>query len=270
MRLTLLHILLSIILIFFTGCVRRPKGVLSDRKMIPVLAEMEIAEGYLHTQTINGDREELRQRLMAGILKDHHISQADFDSTMKWYGKNPDVYYKLGSELNAEIDKLSREYAGDETLAVNEDGNNLWPYRRMAYVDSRNGSEVLTFTLPGADVMKGESLRWKMRLRKEVDATMFMGVDYTDGSSSYFSQRMNGRKRIELDLQTDTALEVRRVFGHLTFADRGDLPLWIDSISLSTAPLDSTKYFQINRQRRVSPPTSRHQSRESNDTVKIN
>lgn len=248
MRINRPAIILMIAGIAVAGCVRRPKGVLSDDEMASLVADMELAEGYIQTQPMQGDRQEMNRRMIAGILDDHGVTQAEFDSTMAWYGRNVDAYYKLDSKVRRELEARRRGLEGKGEIAETP-VSDIWPYGRMVTLSEKSGSMVFPFSLSTPEMSPGSSVTWRMRIRNGVDASLMLGVEYENGAVSYLSRPSTGQRKIEMMLVTDTAKKIRRVFGNLSLRRETDLPLWIDSISLESLPFDSTQYYKINTQR---------------------
>lgn len=252
------------------GCNDRPKGVLSDKKMAEVVADMEIAEAYVQNQPMPGDenrtdeggpdahykkQESYKEMMMSSVLKRHSVSKEDFDSSMVWYGRNIDAYYKLDVKVKQNLDKRRHKLAA---IASSKSGEtetdaapDLWPYERMAMLSENSGSELLSFSLDASALRKGESVEWKGRFRNALEATIMLGVEYKDGSATYVSRTTDTQKKFIINLQTDTALEPSRVFGYLHLNDRNGLPEWIDSIALHALPFDSMQYYRYNSQKKL-------------------
>ncbi len=231
-----------------TGCVRRPKGVLSDDEMASLVADMELAEGYIQTQHMEGDHREMNSRIIFGILDEHGVTQAEFDSTMAWYGRNVDDYYKLDGKVRRKLEARRRELEGKGDIA-DIPVSDIWPYGRMVTLSEKSGSMVLPFSISAPDMIPGSSVTWRMRIRNGADASLMLGVEYENGVVSYLTRPSSGQQKIEMMLVTDTAKKIRRVFGNLLLRRETDLPLWLDSISLESLPFDSTQYYKINTQR---------------------
>ena len=87
--------------LFASGCVKRPSKVLSDDEMASLVADLEIAEGYVQTQTL-GDRD--GDRLVEYVIEKHGVSREEFDSTMAWYGRNVDVYYDIIPKVEQQLE----------------------------------------------------------------------------------------------------------------------------------------------------------------------
>ncbi len=270
MRIIKVLLALCLLLNLSGGCVKRPKGVLSDNKMAEVMADMEIAEAYVETQQMPAEMESIearglresfnrqelyKQSMRASVLKRHKVSQEDFDSTVAWYGRNVDAFYKLDTKIQANIAKrrqrLIGKAASTSTSRQESTASDIWPYGRMAIISERSGDRLMQFSFEGDGLQPGDRLEWKSRLHKDVEIDVVFGVQYDNGEVSLMSRTINGQRRFEFTLQTDTSRNVSRTFGSLWVRDKKDTPLWIDSISLKALPFDSTKYSSIFMQKKL-------------------
>ncbi len=242
------YIFFSVCLI--SSCNKRPEGVLGEREMIGLIADMEVAESYMQTQSIIGSRSDMKESLTEYVLNKHNITKAEFDSTMTWYGKNIDEYQKLYSKVDKELMKRQQKYTGSDDIKTND----LWQYSRHLVISEKGGGDNLAFSIPVSDVDKGDKLIWKMRLRSNSNGNLLFGVDYDNGTTSYISQNAMGNKKINLSLQTDTGKQVKRIYGYFRIDSKGEMPLWVDSISIESVPYDSLQYYNINIQRNYKGP----------------
>lgn len=245
---------IAIILLFCAicaGCSKRPKGVISDGEMVQIMADMEMAEGYLQTHgdyhTSTADRENLIQ----SILDKHGITRAEFDSTMTWYGRNPDIYSKLYVKADQELARRQKRLTGGGDEVTYSD---LWQYSRHVLISRMSSSDNLSFSLNPDQIGKGEKLVWKMRMNSMADGKLVLGVTYTTGESSYQYRTLGADRNIEMTLQTDTGKTVKTVFGSFIPRDLNRQQLLIDSISLQAMPYDSVEYYRIHSQRHYSGP----------------
>lgn len=240
-----------LVCVICAGCSKRPKGVISDGEMVQVMADMEMAEGYLQAHgdynTSNADRENLIQ----SILDKHGITREEFDSTMTWYGRNPDIYSKLYVKADRELAKRQKRLTGGGDEVSYSD---LWQYSRHVLISQMSSSDNLSFCFNPDQIGKGEKLVWKMRMNSMADGKVILGVTYTNGESSYQYRTIGSERNIEMTLQTDTGRTVRTVFGSLIPRDLNRRHLLIDSISLQAMPYDSIEYYRIHSQRHYSGP----------------
>ena len=252
-------------LLLGAGCNKRPRGVLSDDEMVGLIADMQIAEVYMQQHNSGYYNDSIRDSAVQWALDKHGLSKADFDSTMTWYGRNIDDYLNLFGKVDAELAKRQNRAIGEtEKNLVSTD---LWPYSRHILISENAPSNGLAFSLPLNDIPKGERITWKMRLKGLSSGNVLLGVDYDNGMSSYTYQTQNGNSKIDLTLQTDTAYNVKRVFGYMRTKEDHSLPIWIDSIALQQLPLDSTEYYRIHSQRKYSGFHKRVKVPEKKDTI---
>lgn len=252
-------------LLLGAGCNKRPKGVLSDDEMVGLIADMQIAEVYMQQHNSGYYNDSIRDSAVQWVLDKHGLSKADFDSTMTWYGRNIDDYLNLFGKVDAELAKRQNRAIGEtEKNLVSTD---LWPYSRHILISENAPSNGLAFSLPLNDIPKGERITWKMRLKGLSSGSVLLGVDYDNGMSSYTYQTQNGNSKIDLTLQTDTAYNVKRVFGYMRTKEDHSLPIWIDSIALQQLPLDSTEYYRIHSQRKYSGFHKQVKVSEKKDTI---
>lgn len=250
-RLILPLLLISLAL---ASCVKRPSGVLSDKKMTKVVADMELADAYIKSNP-SGDVGSKSEAIEAYVLEKHGVSRAEYDSTMAWYARNVDDYYQFCNLVDKEL-RLRRSKISGASLSDTPD---LWPYSRQAVISALSGSNALEFDFPSNDVEAGERVKFKFRINKPAFGSAILGVEYEDGLMSFSTRSLSSTKKLDITLQTDTAKKVTRIFGHMLLRDKNVLPLWLDSISLTKLPFDSMEYYNMYGQRAYKFPVKRRE-----------
>lgn len=240
--------------LLLSACVRRPDGVLSDKEMVPVVADLELAEASMGT-TQTYARDERSDALLEYVLRKHGVTREQFDSTMSWYGHNSDIYYEMLDKVERELALRKRQVAGNRSVEV--ESSDLWPFSRQSLISGLSGSDAFEFSVPVSDVERGGSVRLRFRLNSPTDAWALLGVEYDNGATGYVSRQLRAAKRLDMKIQTDSARTVSRIFGNMVVRDRSRLPLWLDSIYLSSVPFDSMEYYNIYSQREWRAPKSR-------------
>lgn len=248
-----LHVIAIAVLMVATACVRRPKGVLSDKEMVPIVADLELAEASLRTLPAGGDQR--REALVEYVLRKHGVSRAEFDSTMSWYGHNSDMYYEMCDQVERELARRKKQVAGNRSVEV--ESSDLWPYSRQSLISRLSGSDAFEFSVPTTGVERGQRVNLKFRIHDPSDAWALLGVEYDNGETAYVSRTLHSAKKLDMTLQTDTGRTVSRIFGNMVVRDRSRLPLWLDSIYLSTLPYDTMEYYIIHSQRGWREPKAR-------------
>ncbi len=248
--------LLTILLL--AGCSDRPKGILSEDKMVQVMVDLQIAEAYER----NGDANSYlhgqnRELLGRGVLMEHGVSVEEMDSTIAWYGRNMDEYSKLYKKIDAELNKRQLKYAraAGESEKVGSLAD-LWPYSRHFVLDQQSLTNGLIVNIPVTELAPGDKLTWKMIVEGASSRNLTLGVDYENGSSEIYKMANRGMdKWVEVSLQTDSTKTVDRIFAIADF-DNPTRRVLIDSIQLYHTPLNHEDYRAGGFQRTV-PPAGR-------------
>lgn len=234
-----LVLLLSMTLLL-AACTHRPKGMLSEKEMADLLADLEMAEAYYNTSV--GDDYIDKETLRRSVLKQHGVTPEELDSIQAYYGRNMDEYSKLYDKVAENIRKRSQS----GSPALNE-GDNLWPYPSFAPVMANQATDGIVFSFPADKLEKGNSISWKMRLSSADGVETNLGVEYDDGSVTMARRKNVTDRTLEVELQTDTGKQAVRIFGNLTVPQRSK-PLWADSIRMTRNDYDSLTYSSIYQQ----------------------
>lgn len=233
------------VVLILTACDKRPKGVLSDNEMLPLIVDLEMAESYVSIYHEDDNDYDMGSGALRCVLNKHNIPKANFDSTMTWYGKNVDVYQQLLVKADKELTKRQKKISGQVSadIAVAD----LWPYSRHYVISPLSTTDNLAFTIPVEDIGPGERLEWKARLSSIPEGEVMLGVDYETGPSSYTYRQLMGIDKLKVNLQTDTARKVKRIFGniHIKRISGSKNILLLDSLSLGKLPFDSIEYHMI-------------------------
>lgn len=248
MRRPILHILTVLILgsLALGGCKKRPKDVLSEDRMVDLLVDIQLADAYFSVSSAARNKQE-RELLIESVLEKHDVSPSHLDSTISYYGRNLDDYSKLYEKVEKKLRKINHpEKDIEETEA-----NNIWPYRQFAVLSPNQATDGIVFSFPTADIEPGASIEWQLRLSSSQGVEMTLGVDYIEGKTTLTKKTAAGNKQMNLGLQTDTALNVERIYGLMT-APSGSLPLRVDSIRLIKTDYDSLNYYKIRQQKTMS------------------
>lgn len=237
------------------GCSKRPKNILSEKKMVDIMADIQIGEAYensgISNEYINSHNRELIGR---GILMKHGVTTAEMDSTMAWYGKNMDEYANLYKKIDEELDKRQKKYSKEAGESEREVSSaDLWPYSRRFMLDGKSLTDGIIVNIPAGDITPGDKLTWKMNVNGASSRNLTLGVDYENGSSNvyHFSNR-DYNNSIEISLQTDTLLKAERIFAIADFGNPTN-KIFIDSIQLTHTPMSREEIMMNGFQRTIRP-----------------
>lgn len=247
--------ILSIGGLLAAGCSDRPKGILSEDKMVEVMTDIQIAEAYERSGEADGYLHGRgRETLGRGVLMQHGVTQEEMDSTLAWYGRNMDEYSNLYKKIDAELNKRQLKYARAAGESESEGSSaDLWPYGRHYMLDDRSVTDGIVATIPTNELAPGDKLTWKMSVEGADSRNLTLGVDYSDGTSETYRHTNRGSDRwVEVSLQTDSILEVDRIFLIADFEHSGARVL-IDSVQLTHIPFNREEYGNHGFQRSIRP-----------------
>ena len=262
-------LLFFLMMVVLTGCSNRPKDIIDEKKMVEIMADLQIAEAYERNgkapDNINGSNRELLGR---GVLIAHGVTVEEMDSTLAWYGRNMDEYAKLYKKVDERLSKMQLKYA--RAAGESENGGpstDLWPYGRHLVLDRNQMTDGLVVTIPVPDMASGDKLTWKLRTQGLTSRRMILGVDYEDGRSEIVDNTNNGIDAwMETSLQTDTLRTVSRIFAILN-AEHSNQRAFIDRIQLLHYPFNIDEYHRSGYQRKIGVP-ARNVVEAPKDTVK--
>lgn len=221
------------------SCSRRPSNVLSEKKMVNLLVDMELAESYVNTQ--GSSSFQARIDLGEKVLAAHGVSEESLDTTLAWYGRNMDEYSALYEKVDKELEKRRKKYT-EIPGEIIKNSDNLWPYPDHLILSPMSGFDSFIFSFNNPGIEKGDKIDFSFFLPNSVGLKTTIGVEYEEGKGEAISSNLSSKKKIELEFQTDTLLTVARIFGVMQVKDLKSLPLYIDSISFKTEPFDSLTY----------------------------
>lgn len=287
MRHSLSHILLLIVLATsLLSCDKTPGGVMSKNKMADLIVDLQLAESYIESHAQDFPNDSSRMVIKQSIFKKHGITQEDYDSSLVWYAHNMEdyikAYDKAVGKLKKRYDKLDKSPGNDQasTLDVGGEptrnpipnnnavkpkikmGNKLKKGARGDSIDLWKGPReyvltqgarrgFITFDLrPDADKQPGDRYQLAYKLSRGGNRfKVSLNVDYTDGATAQMARGTNSDGWVTIDVQSDTARHVRRIYGYISYdIERGHMAL-IDSLMLMRTHMSKSNYGFINAQR---------------------
>ena len=135
------------IFLFVASCSRIPGGIIPERKMQKILVDMQLAEAMINIDiAYRSDKE--KKALYQSIFEKHHITEAVYDSSLIWYGKNLDVYMQVYNMALAEVKRTIEEIGQIEPEIVyspNQDSIDIWSIDRYYEFSPSSLSNTLIF-----------------------------------------------------------------------------------------------------------------------------
>lgn len=277
----------------FTACqVKRPDTVLSDAKMENVLYDFHIAKAM--GEDIPYNESYKRVLYIESVYKKYGITQADFDSSMVWYARNPEtltkIYEKVNTRLKAERDGINhliaiRDNKPKESLPG--DSIDVWTWRHIYQLTGMPLNNKLAFTIPvDTNFRDRDTLKWTVRFRFPNGMPDSMSAPLMAMQILYAKDTIGNILKVNkpgiktLSLVADTLGEIKEIRGFIYYpmqksvqyllADRIELIRYHATDTLFNAKKDSiaeieqkkdtlTKPVEIKKQEEEQP--ARHEMR---------
>lgn len=290
MRYAPLHIsLLFLLVLSLLSCDKTPRGVISVNDMADLIVDLKIADVYIEKHRDEFPDDSSKLVLKQSVFKKYGITSEDYDSSLVWYAHNMEDYIKAHDQavliLQKRMDKLtknegkdqideSRGIPGEPTHDAvprggvtgplggklrnlsgndaNSDTVDLWMGRRCYALNQGARRGFITFDLPHeANYQPGDRYELAYKLcRGDNDFKVSLNVDYIDGTTTQMARATYGDGWVTVDVQSDTARQVRRVYGYVSYNIKPGHVAYVDSLMLVRTRLNTNNYGIINAQRK--------------------
>lgn len=282
MRKALYHISLMLVVATAMSCDRTPHGVISVNDMADLIVDMQIADAYMESHIDEFPNDSCRQVMKQSIFKKHGITPREYDTSLVWYAHNMEDYVKAHDralrQLQERHEKLSKNNTreqldrlekGDAGISTRGNSNkplvkgrhhgapsqgdtaDLWQGKRRFMLTQGARHGYIPFdVVPDASKRPGDRYELAYLLcRGGNEFKVTLNVDYTDGGTAQISRSTTQDGWVTVDIQSDTARQVRRVYGYVSYNMQRGGVAYLDSLMLVRTHLDLSKYSFIHAQR---------------------
>jgi hypothetical protein len=236
---------LLLTLFLLPACDNRPKNVLSKKEMVEVLTEYHLLHGTL--QVSNKYYTPESNLYFQNLLQKHGITQAEFDSSMVWYAKNPKKFERIYAEVQLRLNNLREDIAKGKYQSPDSVGPrmltaNLWNLHPSYRFISDSARTKLPFKIQQPYLMMQDiyELRFLQRIAPEdscIEPYVVMRIHYANGKTdSIFQKTFNDSilRRYTLRLRARFPYKVDSITGLLLGCKqyKGTFNAQLDSIRL--------------------------------------
>lgn len=245
----------ALLAVVMVACkVERPGYVLSDGVMEKVLYDYHIAKAM--GENLDYNEQYKRTLYLNAVFKKHNITQAQFDTTMAWYARHPEVVNEVYDIVRERLMASRENYNhlvslrdGKPTRSKAGDSIDVWIWDRIHMLSGMPLDNKLMFTLPSDDnYQASDTIKWtvgfKFLSEQLVDTTkrpiMAMQVAYAKDTIVSALCRIDSSQVAQLVLQADTLGDIKELRGFIYYpTNQTKQTLLIDSVSLM-------RYHQTN------------------------
>ncbi len=230
-----------------SSCDGRPKNVLSQGKMADVLTDMHKLEGSFEAKGILYTQFDLKSKYYNSILEKYDITQAQFDSSVVWYTKNPKKFEKIYDDVNGQLTQLQTDvqkgkYHYVDSIELRKLKINLWN-KPIKYVYTKDSARTrLAFEIKDDNLKLGDVylLKFKQTIAKADSCKnqhILLCINYWNGKTDSVYQKAyndNITRRYTFHFPVKKKLKIKSISGELlgSSAYKGTFNSKTDSISL--------------------------------------
>jgi len=280
-----LYLSLLLLGLSLLSCGKTPGGVLSQNEMADLIVDLQLAEAYIDSHINEFESDSSKMVIKQSVFMKHGITQQDYDSSLVWYAHNMEDYVKAYDKalkkLKHRYDKLEKGNnsqmqsitdAGHSRMGqpthntrpsphgqnkhklatdTKADSADLWQGQRSYLLAQGNKRGFITFDMaPDADKRPGDRYQLAYKLnRGGNEFKVSLNVDYIDGSTHQITRGTNSDGWVVIDIQSDTARQVRRIYGYVSYNIKRGHSACVDSLSLMRTHLSQSNYGFIHAQR---------------------
>jgi len=236
------------ILLLFAACESRPKGVVSENKMVDVLTDLHKLDGSMNANGILYNAADKKDDYYISVLKKYDMTQAEFDSSLVWYSKNSKnfdhIYDKVILRLtDLQTDIKKGKYHAVDTMELAKVKYIIWN-KQTKYILTKDSARTrLNFEIPDQNFMLGDTyiLKFLQRIAPEDscdEQLIRFQINYVDGRVHGVIKMVyndNLKRRYTLRISSKHAYKIKSISGELLGSSyyKGKQNAMIDSISLT-------------------------------------
>lgn len=213
---------------FAFSCGKSEQEIIPPDKMRDLLVDVHISEGLVEMDYSTYNSNERKEQVRKSVLDKYGVSQAQFDSSLVWYGKNLDDYVKIYDQVIEQLktrdEAVKKLIAEDKMQTLTRPGDtvNIWKKESTYLLQPALLQGVLAFDV---DVDENFNAGDKFTLRFQVRAfpqyrslplRMYLAVEQTNDSIHSASSEVNRNGVAELTVTADPANPIRQVFGYVS------------------------------------------------------
>jgi hypothetical protein len=97
----------------------KPKDLIEEKKMILIMTDLHIMDGYMSTIVYNDTTRRNTKNLYATIYKTHNATQKSFERSLKYYSRKPALLDTMYNKVQALIDEKEHKLHKAEIIQPN-------------------------------------------------------------------------------------------------------------------------------------------------------
>lgn len=260
-----LPLIMITLLLALSSCSKTPDYVISESDMAELIADIHEADAVITFEKDSYSTDSAKMALRNSVFSRHGITEEQFDTSLVWYGHNLDIYSEVYEEAIDILKERQKEIIAEakeagERMTLSGDSVDIWTSGRHTIFDRKRVGDYaqLSFSINADENNRaGDRYEWRFILYALDGGDALIGVDYSDGSSEYHTQKVKPEETTKMTLQSDSTLHVSRIYGYLLYTMKDEDAVFADSIMLYRSRLNKERYNYHNFQRKVKNKNNR-------------
>ena len=214
--------LVLFITVVLTGCKPGiPGRYLQMDEMVDILYDYHVADGMVQTNFDSPDSVAMRAYRIS-ILKNHGVTQADFDSSMIYYTRHTRLLQKVYDKIADRLDREAVERGGQvgfTNLTENADTTNVWKRSTAFVLSPYLATNRMSFEIK-ADSSYHEGDRMVLDFDAQFlyqdgmrDALVVLAITYANDSVEYVNNSISTSSHYHMQIMNEGRLAIKSVRG---------------------------------------------------------
>lgn len=236
---------LLLLVLLFSCSESVPEGIIPPGRMQEMLYDYHLAQAMAARRN---SQDLSAEEIMASFYEKHHITSADFDSSLVWYSCHTellkDIYASVEERYTEEAAKAGTQpvrRTDDLGVTVSGDTTEIWKDVRLFFLTPSRLKTVKTFSVPADtsfykhDVFR---LRFMTRFLKSPSSEQVNGlsvglvVRYVNDSVSTSFRSVSSNQDVSLVVRADSDYQIRQIAGFFSLNNSQATPLLVDAVRL--------------------------------------
>jgi hypothetical protein len=232
-------------ILLMSACSKVPRGILSEKKMKDVMIDVHLAEQIIGDNYLTYPDSTHKAALMASVFRKHNITQAVYDSSLVWYGKNLNIMLQVLDLAIKDVDKRMRivaELQAQQAPApMATDSANIWTQASLLTFSPQSLFNATIFDIrPEGGVYVSGSIFvlnlkvWGLHPRLNRQPEVKIAAEHSD-TTVILHDTIPADGFHSITLRSVATKPVRRVYGYIRM-DKAEAPyykIYLDSLSLT-------------------------------------
>lgn len=222
------------------ACSPAPSGVLPPEKMARLMADMEIGESVIESESGRYRSDSLKMVLRQSVYARHGVTSEDVDSSLAWYGGHLEHYSKVYDrvveileEKTAESRSAGTQLRAQVTVSEDADSADIWPFERALRFSAKSPTDFIRFVMSrDRNFEHGDIYQLKFKTQGQGTVSVAMAAEYVQPGTDYVYHNESYPGWHTVTLALDSVNNINRVFGTIGVKLRDNQTLYIDSLSL--------------------------------------